>query len=109
VRPPGVWGRRSWPGPARGPNKHDSGFLVLRTGLGTRERQEGRSGQVGATPVINLGREEGGSGVLRLRLAPASEGEHYEPKQGCGEGLNRPGVVRAQQTAVAELRRARIH
>jgi hypothetical protein len=80
----------------------------VRTELGTREWRRERFGRIRVTPASNPGREEGESGALRLGLAPAREGEHYGPKQGRGDGLNRLGVVRARQNGAAELWRARI-
>ena len=81
----------------------------MTTRLGMREWRRERFRHVRVTPTSNPGHGEGESGVLRLGLALAREGEHYGPKQERGEGLNRLGVVWARRSGVAELRRAQIH
>jgi hypothetical protein len=48
---------------------------------------EGCSGRVGVTSARNPGHGEGESGMLRLGLAPAREGEHYGPQPGLRTGL----------------------
>jgi hypothetical protein len=48
------------------------------------------SGRVGVTPAKNLGRGEGRSGAIRLRLALARVGECHGPTQGHETGLNWP-------------------
>jgi hypothetical protein len=60
----------------------------VRTGPKAREWRRRCSEQVGVTPSSNPGRGEGESVVLRPVPSPAREGEHYEPKHGCGAELN---------------------
>jgi hypothetical protein len=60
----------------------------VRTVLGTMEwRREGFE-WVRVTPASNPGRGDAKSGVQRPVLAPAREGEHYEPNQGREARLN---------------------
>jgi hypothetical protein len=61
------------------------------------------------TPARNLGRGEGESGVLRLGLAPAREGESYGPQPGLETGLIWPDTVPVRRTGVAELQRGQIN
>jgi hypothetical protein len=66
--------------PCGGPDELDGGVPAVRTGLGTREWQRGRSGWVEVTPASNPGHMEGESGAPRLAPARVREGEHPEPK-----------------------------
>jgi hypothetical protein len=53
----------------------------MRPGQETRERRRECSGRVGLIPARNPSHEEGQSGVLRLGLALAKEGEHHGSQQ----------------------------
>jgi hypothetical protein len=106
------------PGTLRSPELARTGQGAQRTrwwGFGcenaTRASEWRRrcSGQVGATPVSNLGHGEGESGALRTVLAPVRGEEHPGPKHGHGAWLNQPDVVRARRTSAVELRRVQIH
>jgi hypothetical protein len=65
-----------------GPGKLTSEAPATRTGPEARERWRGYSKGVGVTPLRNPGHREGESGMLRLGLAPATEGERYGPQPG---------------------------
>jgi hypothetical protein len=69
-----------------GPDKLIGGTLATRPGPETRERQRECSGQVGLIPARNPGHGVGQSGVLRLGLALAKEGEHHGPQRVLGMG-----------------------
>jgi hypothetical protein len=71
----GLQGHRSWPGPARRTQQTHWWGSGHETETRARERRRESSERIEGTPARNPDRGEGESGALRLRLAPAREGE----------------------------------